>query len=84
MYFKNYDTFKYLGKEKVFLAILEELNCKLWAQPSKRDVFHCLNDKTIISALTENSVEAKVHVLPMNYLRFNVSILKFILFSHYF
>lgn len=62
------------GKEKVFLGILEELGCKLWAQPQKRDVFHCIGNQTILSALTAKSTEAKIHVLPMNHLRFDVSI----------
>lgn len=63
-----------IGKEKVFLGILEELGCKLWAQPQKRDVFHCIGNDTILSALTSKSTEAKIHVLPMNHLRFDVSI----------
>ncbi|XP_065222983.1 uncharacterized protein Snm1 [Planococcus citri] len=60
-----------IGKEKVFLGVLDELKCKLWAQPHKRDVFRCIDDPTILSALTDQLGQAKLHVLPMNYFRFD-------------
>lgn len=69
-------TCPFTGKEKVFLGILEELKCKLWAQPHKRDVFRCMDDQTILSALTDRPEQARVHVLPMNYFRFDVNMQK--------
>lgn len=60
-----------IGKEKVFLGMLDVLKCKLWALPPKVDVFRCINNEVILSALTKNATEAKIHVLPMNHLRFD-------------
>lgn len=70
------------GKEKVFLGMLDVLKCKLWALPPKVDVFRCVNNEVILSALTKKSVEAKIHVLPMNHLRFDVSSVIFYVSRH--
>lgn len=60
--------------------MLDVLKCKLWALPPKVDVFRCINNEVILSALTKNATEAKIHVLPMNHLRFDVSAVLFCIF----
>ncbi|XP_076323388.1 uncharacterized protein LOC143232169 [Tachypleus tridentatus] len=55
-----------IGKEKVFVAVAEALDCKIWANREKQKVLQCLEDKSITSRLVSNWMEAQIHVLPMN------------------
>ncbi|XP_023722946.1 uncharacterized protein LOC111872895 isoform X2 [Cryptotermes secundus] len=63
-----------LGKEKVFLGIVEALNCKLWAHPDKRKVLECIDDEIINKRLTNMQWDAQVHVCRMSDL--NISFLQ--------
>lgn len=54
-----------IGKEKVFMAAAEELNCKIWAPTEKRKIFSCLDDNSIMSRLAKDPSEARVHVVNM-------------------
>lgn len=54
-----------IGKEKVFMAAAEELNCKIWAPTEKRRIFNCLEDGSIMSRLAKDPFEARVHVVNM-------------------
>lgn len=60
-----------LGKEKVFLGIVEALNCKLWASDEKRKVLECLDNQIITDRLTKRQWDAQVHVCRMSDLNIN-------------
>lgn len=59
-----------IGKEKIFLAISEALDCKICVSSEKKRVLSCLEDQHMLRRLTLNAREAKVHVLPMNKLSY--------------
>ncbi|XP_063235767.1 uncharacterized protein LOC134538400 [Bacillus rossius redtenbacheri] len=59
-----------IGKEKVFMAIAELLDCKLWARADKRKVLECIRDPDITRRLTSSPSDAQVHVCPMGDLNF--------------
>lgn len=54
-----------IGKEKVFLAVAEELNLKVWASQAKRGYFSCIQDPRLDAVLVDKQDEAKIHVLPL-------------------
>lgn len=54
-----------IGKEKVFIAVAEALNLKVWANKYKMDYFKCLQDPRLESILTDRQDVAKIHVLPL-------------------
>lgn len=54
-----------IGKEKVFMAVAEALNLKVWANKSKRDYFGCIQDPRLEAVLVDKKEEAKIHVLPL-------------------
>jgi DNA cross-link repair 1A protein len=54
-----------IGKEKVFLAVAEALNLKVWASKAKREYFSCIQDPRLDAVLVDNQNEAKIHVLPL-------------------
>ncbi|CAH0382396.1 unnamed protein product [Bemisia tabaci] len=60
-----------IGKEKVFLGILERFNkWRLWAHTPKQRVLNILENREISSKLVSNAQEANVHVLSMGELKF--------------
>nr|CAD7398112.1 unnamed protein product [Timema poppensis] len=61
-----------IGKEKVFLAVANLLNSKIWAAPDKRRVLRCLKDPIISQRLVDKAEEAQVHVCPMGDLNVQV------------
>nr|CAD7610837.1 unnamed protein product [Timema genevievae] len=61
-----------IGKEKVFLAVADLLNSKIWAAPDKRRVLRCLKDPIITQRLVDKAEEAQVHVCPMGDLNVQV------------
>lgn len=69
-----------LGKENVFLGIVEALNCKLWANDGKRKVLECLDNQIINERLTNRQWAAQVHVCRMSDL--NISFLQSYLKHH--
>lgn len=54
-----------IGKEKVFMAVAEALDLKIWCNAYKRGYFKCLEDKALNARLTDKQDEAKIHVLPL-------------------
>lgn len=54
-----------IGKEKVFMAVAEALNLKVWCNKYKRGYFDCLHDKRLDAVLVDDQKDAKIHVLPL-------------------
>ena len=54
-----------IGKERVFLALAEALDCKIWASTEKSKILHALGDPVIKSRLTKLSHSARIHVVDM-------------------
>lgn len=57
-----------IGKEKVFMAVAEALNLKVWCSKAKRGYFNCIQDSRLNSLLVDQQKDAKVHVLPLKML----------------
>jgi len=57
-----------IGKEKVFLAVAEALNLKVWASKAKRGYFSCIQDPRLDAVLVDKQDDAKIHVLPLKML----------------
>lgn len=57
-----------IGKEKVFLAVAEALNLKVWCSKAKRGYFNCIQDPRLEAVLVDSQSEAKIHVLPLKML----------------
>lgn len=55
-----------IGKERVFKAIAESLNCSIWVKSDKKMILNCIDDQEILSRLANDKKKARVHVLPMN------------------
>lgn len=54
-----------IGKERIFMAIAEEINSKIWASTEKTRVLKTLSNPIIDSRLTSESNKAQVHVVEM-------------------
>lgn len=54
-----------IGKERVFLAVAEELNLKVWCNKGKRAYLDCLECPRLKAVLVDKQEEAKLHVLPL-------------------
>lgn len=54
-----------IGKEKVFLAVAEALELKVWANKYKREYFKCLQNEKLDAVLVDKQEDAKIHVLPL-------------------
>ncbi|KAK2157546.1 hypothetical protein LSH36_189g05006, partial [Paralvinella palmiformis] len=59
-----------IGKERIFTAISEALDCKIYVTSEKRQILSCLEDEQLLGRLTSNPREARVHVLPMQKLNY--------------
>ncbi|RZF39326.1 hypothetical protein LSTR_LSTR000847 [Laodelphax striatellus] len=57
-----------IGKEKVFMAIAEEFDCRVWAEPSKMKIFDCIENKELKKRMTSEATLAQVHVVSMAHL----------------
>lgn len=57
-----------IGKERIFLAIAEALNCKIFVTSDKKLLLGCLEDERLNERMTSKAVEARLHVLRMNQL----------------
>uniref|UniRef100_A0A8D8Q041 DNA cross-link repair 1A protein n=1 Tax=Cacopsylla melanoneura TaxID=428564 RepID=A0A8D8Q041_9HEMI len=55
-----------IGKEKVYISILEKMKWKIYVESSKRRILTILNDATINAHIVANAFEAKLHVIPMS------------------
>ncbi|KAL4799863.1 DNA repair metallo-beta-lactamase-domain-containing protein [Aspergillus venezuelensis] len=51
-----------IGKERICLAIAKALNSKIYATPAKKRVVTCLEDPELSSLLTDDPLEAQVHM----------------------
>ena len=59
----------YSGKERVFLAIAEEFNCKIWAKPDKMKILRALEDNQLLDRLTNSPNNAQIHLMEMEKVR---------------
>lgn len=51
-----------IGKERICLGIARALNCKIWAPASKRRICAALEDEELMSRLTDDPLEAQIHM----------------------
>lgn len=61
-----------IGKEKVFMGLANAFNMKIWTATEKRRVLLCLEDQNIIGRLTNDPLEAQIHVLAMRDISFEI------------
>lgn len=54
-----------IGKERVFMAVAESLDLKIWANNYKKGYFACLDDEKLNARLVDKQEDAKIHVLPL-------------------
>lgn len=54
-----------VGKERIFTAIAQEINAKIWASTEKARVIKTLNDPVIDKRLVADPYAAQVHVVEM-------------------
>lgn len=59
-----------IGKERLFIAIAEKLNCKVWAAKDKQRIFGCIENQSLERSLTHNPTSARIHVLSMQQINF--------------
>lgn len=55
-----------IGKEKVFMAAAEELDCKIWAPAGKRAVLQCIEEPDISRRIVSNPTHERVGVHVVN------------------
>lgn len=60
-----------IGKEKVFQAISQHLNLKIYVSSDKLKILNCL-DNSLSQSLTIDKSQAQIHVLSMNELNISV------------
>ena len=60
-----------IGKEKVFMAAAEELNCSVWAPATKRAILTRLNDPVLSKRLVNDPLKARVHVVNISDVKAN-------------
>lgn len=61
-----------IGKEKVWMAIAQTFNYKVWVNKERRKALECLDNPDIINVLVDNPIEANIHVLTMNEISYTV------------
>lgn len=54
-----------IGKERICLGIARALKCKIYAPPAKKRVCACLEDPELSSLLTDDPLEAQIHMQTM-------------------
>ncbi|KAL4231248.1 DNA cross-link repair 1A protein [Mactra antiquata] len=69
-----------IGKERIFMAIAQALNCKVCVTREKYNVLNCLEDNEWKQKLSLKWEDSGIHVLPMN--KLNVTGLQEHLASH--
>ncbi|ODV94612.1 hypothetical protein PACTADRAFT_50483 [Pachysolen tannophilus NRRL Y-2460] len=57
-----------IGKERIALDIAKTLNCKVYANISKRDILNTFDWPELKNLITDNPYETQVHLIPMGYL----------------
>jgi DNA cross-link repair 1A protein len=58
-----------IGKERICLGIAKALDSKIYAPPSKMRICKCLEDPELDALLTNNPLEAQVHMTPLMEIR---------------
>ncbi|KAL5021367.1 hypothetical protein ScPMuIL_000522 [Solemya velum] len=54
-----------IGKERIFIAIAEALNCKVCVNRDKKNVLDCLEDNNLKSRISLQYDQSRLHILPM-------------------
>lgn len=60
-----------IGKERIFLALAEALDCEIFATRDKKNILSCLEDKSLNKRMASKAVNARLHVLKMNQINLN-------------
>ncbi|ETI26224.1 hypothetical protein G647_03001 [Cladophialophora carrionii CBS 160.54] len=58
-----------IGKERICLGIAKALGSKIYAPPAKMRICRCLEDPELDALLTDNPLEAQVHMTPLMEIR---------------
>lgn len=61
-----------IGKEKVWLRIAQEFNCKVWVDKERLKVIQCIQNEDISEVLTTHPKDASIHVLPLGNISYKV------------
>ena len=59
-----------VGKERIFKAFLEALDCKLWGDQRRVDTWRCLEDGQILSRLVGDRRRAQVQVINNKFISY--------------
>ena len=51
-----------IGKERICMSIARALKCKIYAPPAKHRICACLEDPELLSLLTDDPLDAQVHM----------------------
>ena len=66
LYYHIWWYHSFLGKERIFTAIAQEIKAKIWGSTEKVRVLKTLSDPIIDSNLTRISCDAQIHVVEMH------------------
>ena len=58
-------NFHSIGKERVFLAIAEEFDWKIWAAKEKIKILSALENDSLKKRITDSSSNARIHLMEM-------------------
>lgn len=58
-----------LGKERIFCRLAKELNSKIFVTEAKRQLLECIESAELNKLLTDNQMDAQVHVIPIRHLQ---------------
>lgn len=67
-----------VGKEKLWLAVAERFDLRIWTEPNRRKVIDCLNWPEIQVRLCDNPQEANLHLINMGKISYPVCKWKFL------
>ena len=56
---------KFLGKERVFLAIAEEFDWNIWAAKEKKRILHALENDILWNRISDSPINARIHLMEM-------------------
>ena len=54
-----------IGKERIFTALAEDIDAKIWGSTEKKRVLNCICNPIIESRLVPNGQDAQIHVVEM-------------------
>lgn len=55
-----------IGKEKVFMSIKNELNCRIYCNERKENIIRCQENVEISDYLTDDPLSTNLHVVSIN------------------